>query len=96
MPKPKDEEFFEKSFSFLYRNLPVVIFVFAMKILDHFMFWPFAIGIAGILGYGVFGFWIPEKSKQYFLKHFAFVLLLTVAVSALAYLTIWLGWIEEK
>ena len=96
MSRHKDEEIAEKVFSFFYRNLPIVIFFLGMKILDAFMSWPLAIFIAGILGFGLLGYWIPEKPKQAFPKYFAFIVLLIVALSAVAYLTIWLGWIEER
>jgi hypothetical protein len=96
MSKYKDVEFAEKSFSFFYRNLPVIVFILGVKILDEYMFWPLAIGIAGFLGYGILGYWIPEKPKQRFLKYFAFIVLFSIALSAIAYLIIWLGWIKER
>jgi len=96
MSKYKDEEIIEKSASFFYRNLPVLVFILGVKILDEYMFWPFAIGIAGILGYRMVGYWIPEKPKQGILKYVVFVAFFSVALSAIAYLTIWLGWIKER
>jgi hypothetical protein len=96
MPQYKDEEIAEKLFSLFYRNLPLVIFILGVKILDAYMAWPLAIAIAGILGYGLLGYWIPEKPKQAFPKYFTLIVLFSVAISALAYLTIWLGWIEER
>ena len=96
MSKHKDEEIAEKIFPFLYGNLPVAVFIVGVKILDAYMFWPLAIGIAGILGYGLLGYWIPERTKQSFPKYFALIVLFSVAFSAIAYLTIWLGWVEER
>lgn len=96
MPKYGDEEIAEKTFSFFYRNLPFGVFILGVKTLDAYMFWPLAIAIAGILGYGLLGYWIPEKPKQTFPKYLAFIVLFSVALSAIACLTIWFGWIEER
>ncbi len=86
----------ERVVSFFYRNLPLVAYVLGVKVLDAFMPWPLAIGVAGILGLGLLGYWIPEKSERRFREHFGLVVLLSVALAAIAYLMVWLGWVRDK
>lgn len=96
MPRYKDEEIMDKVFSSFYRNLHVIVFVLGVKILDTYMYWPLAVGIASVIGLGLVGYWIGEKPREGFRQYFGLMVLLSVACSLIAYLTIWLGWVEER
>src|SRR5437867_4126629 len=82
----KDEEITNKVFSFLYKGIPIIIFVLINKILERRLDFPFAILISFIIGCGIIGYWIPKKKKISFPKYFALIALLAFILSLVSYI----------
>jgi hypothetical protein len=84
----------EKASAFFYRHLADAACLLTLMVLTRYVSWPLAIGAAFLFGFGLLGYWIPKKPGRGFLRHFGLVFLFSAALSAVAYVPVWLGWLK--
>ena len=96
MSKPLDERIAAKISLALYHALPTLGFVFGIKLLNVYMNWPFAVGLAALFAFGLIGYSIPARPKQNLPRHLLTVVVLSLVAFTLAYLATWLGWTRER
>jgi drug/metabolite transporter (DMT)-like permease len=90
----KDEKIIEGVADAIIRNLPLVVFLFAVNILRELISWPLALGLAAF-SFGLISYWIPDKSKRNFLLWMSVSALTGAAFYGFAHLLIRLGWVNR-